>query len=54
MVPNPALEAILNMSKFHREHEKFHAKNPLKDAIRVQEASVMLKTLADRWAPSLG
>ena len=49
MEPNAALEAILNMSKFHREHEKFYAKSPLKDAIRLQEASVLLKTLADRW-----
>jgi len=57
MDPNPALEAILNMSKFHREHEKFYAKSPLEDAIRLQEASVILKTLADRWAhvePSAG
>ncbi len=44
------MAAILNMSKFHREHEKFYAKNPLKDAIRIQEASVTLKTLADRWS----
>ncbi len=43
------MDAILNLSKFHREHEKFYAKNPLKDALRLQEASVLLKTLADRW-----
>ncbi len=49
MEPKPALQAILNMSKFRREHEKFYAKNPLKDAIRIQEASIVLKTLADRW-----
>ncbi len=44
------MAAMVNLSKFHREHEKFYAKNPLKDAIRLQEASVILKTLADRWS----
>jgi hypothetical protein len=57
MDANPALETMLNMSKFHREHEKFYGKSPLEDAIRLQEASIALKTLADRWThtePSAG
>ncbi len=49
MDPESPLVGMLNMSKFHREHEKFYAKNPFKDAIRLQEASLVLKTLADRW-----
>ena len=43
-------EAILNQSKYHHEHEKFHAKAPLKQALELQEASLVLKTLADRWS----
>ena len=42
-------KAILNQSKYHREHEKFYARAPLKQAVELQEASVVLKTLADRW-----
>ena len=42
--------AILNQSKYHHEHEKFHAKAPLKQAAELQEASLVLKTLADRWS----
>ena len=43
------LETILNLSKYHREHEKFYAKSPLECAIQLQKASGILKTLADRW-----
>jgi hypothetical protein len=43
-------EAILNQSKYHHEHEKFYAKAPLKQAVELQEASIVLKTLADRWS----
>jgi hypothetical protein len=50
--PPPAaqLEAILNLSRFHREHEKFYAQSPLEGAIDLQRASRTLKTLADRWS----
>ncbi len=41
---------MLNMTEYHREHEKFYAKSPLKDAIDLQEASLMLKAIADRWS----
>lgn len=43
-------EAILNQSKYHHEHEKFHAKAPLKQALDLREASLVLKTIADRWS----
>lgn len=43
-------EAMLNQSKYHHEHEKFYAKAPLKQALELQEASVVLKALADRWS----
>jgi hypothetical protein len=40
---------ISNLSKYHREHEKFYGQAPLKTAIKVQDYSKTLKTLADRW-----
>ena len=49
--------AFQNLSKFHREHEKFYAETPLHDAARMHEFSKTLKTLADRWSvqePSRG
>jgi len=44
------VEAILNLSKFHREHEKFYAQNPLEQANRLHFISKALTTLADRWS----
>ena len=43
-------KTILNLSKFHREHEKFYAQNPLDQANRLQFISRVLTTLADRWS----
>lgn len=44
------LEAVLNLSRFHREHEKkFYSQAPLEQAIGLQRASRTLKTLAGRW-----
>jgi hypothetical protein len=40
---------ILNLSKFHREHEKYYAWSPLKKSVELQKSSQVLKTLADRW-----
>jgi hypothetical protein len=40
---------ILNLSKFHREHEKYYAWAPLKQSVELQKFSQVLKTLADRW-----
>jgi hypothetical protein len=48
--PTPGLEAILNLSRFHREHEKFYARAPLAGAMALQSVSRTLKTLADRWS----
>jgi hypothetical protein len=42
-------KTLLNLSKYHREHEKYYAWEPLKKAISLQQASIVLKTLADRW-----
>jgi hypothetical protein len=45
----PFLDTLLNLSRFHREHEKFYAQRPLQQAIDLQSASRVLKTLAQRW-----
>lgn len=44
-----SLDVMLNLAKYHREHEKFYAQAPLRTAIELQQASKTLKTLADRW-----
>jgi hypothetical protein len=46
----PFMKAILNLSKFHREHEKFYAQNPLEQANKLHFISRALTTLADRWS----
>ena len=49
-VPPQLLEAIENLSRFHREHEKFYSQAPLQSARELQAASRALQALADRWA----
>jgi hypothetical protein len=44
------LEVVSNLSKYHREHEKFYGQAPLKTAVEIQDASKTLKTIADRWS----
>lgn len=43
------LETVLNLSRFHREHEKFYAQEPLEQAVRLHRHSRSLKALADCW-----
>lgn len=43
------LDVILNLARFHREHEKFYARAPLEQALSLQRWSVVLQALADRW-----
>jgi len=43
------LDTNLNLSRYHREHEKYYALSPLDHAILLQKSSLVLKTLADRW-----
>jgi hypothetical protein len=47
--PNPLLEAALNLSRFHKEHERFYASSPLETALRLQRHARALLALADRW-----
>lgn len=41
---------MLNLSKYHREHEKYYATAPLRQALALHEASLVLKTMAERWS----
>ena len=49
-ITDPLLEAILNLSRFHREHEKFYASSPREVAVRLQRHARTLHALADRWS----
>src|SRR3954470_13828399 len=45
----PLLTAMLNMTAFHREHEKFYSVAPREQAVVLQRHSRTLHALADRW-----
>jgi hypothetical protein len=47
---DPLLESALNLSRFHREHEKYYSAAPLEDAVGLQRASLALLALAERWS----
>jgi hypothetical protein len=47
---SPLLTAILNLSTFHREHEKFYASSPRELAVTLQRHARTLQALADRWS----
>ena len=44
------LDAALNLSRFHREHEKFYASFPRERAVVLQRHARTLHALADRWS----
>lgn len=46
----PLLAAVLNLSHFHREHEKFYASSPREVALMLQRHARTLHALGDRWA----
>lgn len=48
--PPPLLQAVLNLSQYHREHEKFYASAPREEAVTLQRSARTLHALADRWA----
>jgi hypothetical protein len=48
--PNtPLLEAMLNLSRVHREHEKFYSSAPRQQAVILQRHARTLFALADKW-----
>jgi hypothetical protein len=44
------LAAAANLSRYHREHEKYYSEAPLTDAIALQRAARTLIALAERWS----
>jgi hypothetical protein len=47
---SPLLTAVLNMSRFHRDHEKFYSSSPREQAVILQRHARTLQALADRWS----
>lgn len=47
---DPLLDAMLNLARFHREHEKFYAQEPRTQAVLLQRHARALQALADRWS----
>ena len=47
---SPLLAAIMNLSKYHREHEKYYASAPREQAVVLQRHARSLLALADRWS----
>jgi hypothetical protein len=44
------LAVVKNLSRYHREHEKYYSEAPLADAIALQRTARTLIALAERWA----
>ena len=44
------LQAMMNLTKFHREHEKFYASSPREFAVTLQRHARTLQALADQWS----
>ncbi|WP_243766262.1 hypothetical protein [Streptomyces sp. GC420] len=51
--PEPLLQVIANLTRFHREHEQFYSRSPLRRAGDLQAHSRALKSLADRWTEAV-
>jgi len=44
------LAIAANLSRYHREHEKYYSQGPLAGAVALQRAARTLIALAERWA----
>jgi len=44
------LDALANLARFHREHEKYYAVAPIRDAAELGRLAQTVKGLADRWS----
>jgi hypothetical protein len=49
-VSDELLDAVLNLTHFHREHEKFYGQEPRAVALTLQRHARALQCLADRWS----
>jgi hypothetical protein len=45
----PLLDAMANLTEFHREHEEYYASSPREQAVVLQRHARTLHALADRW-----
>jgi hypothetical protein len=43
------LAVVKNLSRYHREHEKYYSEAPLADAVALRRAARTLIALAERW-----
>jgi hypothetical protein len=50
---NPLLTAVLNLSKYHRDHEKYYSSAPREQAILLQRHARTLQALADQWSTAV-
>ena len=44
------LGAMMNLTRFHRDHEKFYASSPREFAVTLQRHARTLQALADQWS----
>ncbi len=44
------LDTMVNLARFHRDHERFYAAAPREAALRLQRQARALQSLADRWS----
>jgi hypothetical protein len=49
-VETPLLRAMTNLTRVHREHEKYYASAPREQAVLLQRHARTLQALADRWS----
>jgi hypothetical protein len=47
---SPLLSAMMNLSSFHRDHERFYGSAPREGAITLQRHPRTLQALADTWS----
>lgn len=47
---DPLLKTMMNLARFHRDHERFYAAAPREAALRLQRQGRALQSLADRWS----
>ena len=45
----PLLDVVMNLARFHRDHERFYAASPREAAVVLQRHARTLQSLADRW-----
>ena len=50
MVADAFLAAVENLSRFHRDHERFYAQAPREQAVELQRHARALGALASRWS----